>query len=90
MSKDKEVHRESDHGRWPSWFLGRFDAGTRESRVLRLWSLRDGICQQVEGSTCQSQNTRYSFAGCSIKVFVNNKKFVWQTPLIMDSHYDDC
>lgn len=72
--KNQEVHRESDHGRWPSWILGRFNAGTRESRVLRLWSLRDGICQQMEASTCQSQNTRYSFAGCSIKVFVNNKK----------------
>jgi len=60
------------------------NAGTRESRDLRLSSLRDGICQQVEGSTCQSQNTRCSFAGCSIKVFVNNKKFGWQMPLAMD------
>ena len=70
--------------------LGRFNAGTRESRVWRLLSLRDGICQQMEGSTCQSHNTRCSFAGCSIKVFVNNKKFGWQTPLIMDISYDDC
>jgi hypothetical protein len=50
------------------------DAGTRESRVSRLSSLRDGSCQPVEGSTCQSQNTRCNFAGCSIKVFVNNQK----------------
>jgi hypothetical protein len=50
--------------------------GCRYARVSvsRLSSLRDGVCQPVEGSTCQSQNTRCSFAGCSIKVFVNNKK----------------
>jgi hypothetical protein len=61
-------------------------SGCRYARVSvsRLSSLHGGSCQQSEGSTCQSQDTRCSFSDYSIKVFVNNKNFEWQTPLTMD------